>query len=1133
MYKRRKWLFPLCGLIFLLFHVLNCSVGMAAEVPLIFEDIGLKGLSNEERPKSAWIENQKAMFRDFIKDRTSDVMVVPIQVQGYAIDRPGRSLMSRYLSDYIEKTTSLKVADVSLVARALGENLRTFDSQDIYNLANSLGIKTLITGYVGHNLDGKMVLSILVQERGADGLLTSSTKVLRLDWKDIEFSDEVPPSAVFAGMLGEISAKLPIKKVKEYKVGEYKKVPNIPVPATAKDMISSTPTSLLVGAYYLQYIGLLYPENTTAKGHLFERALTALRSVSPNSPDYPLLKARALFYLHRRPAAMAALTKLTSPEEKAFVALINGNLPELKRLIHDIKSPLPKLMAQIELNDLQWSYGQQPSSESIIQEHPVWAEILGRRFSQEDSWDVQSNLDVKQIMDDAFPIKDFTAKSIMSGRMTLGQSPLSGEIVDLCSYRHYSQWLAAHRKTTVIPVNDTVNEIDYLDLLYHISEANLIKGLEKVILNQDLGKEGVALIDSYSSIYRDHPGMTALRGVALHKIFQRTKDKSLLKDSNKLLSNAAYWFQEKKRQKNYPYSIPAFDADYPCYGVDRRVLKGNMLFEKLISVIPKEDKLIKKTQGNIELNEQNLASLKRQIQSSIVGLKYSHDDYSSVISLVDRLLEYELNEQARIVIDTYNDRFDGNPKKSKYLSKIVARSNDSEKVVKTFEAEIAKNPDVFSTYRSLAEFYIKRGESSKAVAVLNRYPFFINPNKGDRVDTSGNAFIAARSLYLTGRMEEAIPFFKIAADSGTGSDSEMQSAYFLYIVEGNYMEAAQHGLDMINRYDDGYIEYLSMLYLLGYRDKAWSVINTLELENYTPDIWIPLMVGLRIDSKTNEEIVKWIMEGRLMGVNRDDIELLILRTHLIDRKVDDKSISTVLNSVISNFKANQYRSSTDKEPYLGWFGDSYLLIKKGQHEHAFDMLSRKSSDIKTPLINYQIGSLPYYIWSGLKSGKKEIINKYFSEMSNEEMKDGFDYQLSFAVYHGLQADHKAAIEYLKKASYRIPFIKNRPLFPWNQLVEICDWLYQDTKVAVYRDLALEFAKAHQRVWPMYSWAYAVEAKYTSSEQDRIRALAITLYLDKNSERISAFSESEKNKALKWLEKNNPFKKDNKVKGAHI
>jgi hypothetical protein len=40
--------------------------------------------------------------------------------------------------------------------------------------------------------------------------------------------------------------------------------------------------------------------------------------------------------------------------------------------------------------------------------------------------------------------------------------------------------------------------------------------------------------------------------------------------------------------------------------------------------------------------------------------------------------------------------------------------------------------------------------------------------------------------------------------------------------------------------------------------------------------------------------------------------------------------------------------------------------------------------------------------------------------------------------------------------------------------------------------------------------------------DRIRALGLALYMDRHSAHIAHFSKDDRDKALKWLEHNNPF-----------
>jgi len=98
-----------------------------------------------------------------------------------------------------------------------------------------------------------------------------------------------------------------------------------------------------------------------------------------------------------------------------------------------------------------------------------------------------------------------------------------------------------------------------------------------------------------------------------------------------------------------------------------------------------------------------------------------------------------------------------------------------------------------------------------------------------------------------------------------------------------------------------------------------------------------------------------------------------------------------------------------------------------------------------------------------------------------------------------------------------------------QIVELCEWLYEDSKDKRHRELALKWSKDYQVIQPMFAWAYAIEAKYTRNTKDKIRALAFAQHLDPQSARIAGFSKRDKAKASKWMKKHNPFKE--KVKST--
>ena len=125
----------------------------------------------------------------------------------------------------------------------------------------------------------------------------------------------------------------------------------------------------------------------------FVRALAALDELAPDSPDVRLLKARALFHLDRRPAALHALGTPQTSAERAMLAAINGNLPDLEREVAQIESPVHRLLAEIELADLRDHYGVLERAQFVrdvvprIGNSPEWGLLLHRRYMEWDRWE--------------------------------------------------------------------------------------------------------------------------------------------------------------------------------------------------------------------------------------------------------------------------------------------------------------------------------------------------------------------------------------------------------------------------------------------------------------------------------------------------------------------------------------------------------------------------------------------------------------------------------------------------------------------------------------------------------------------------------------------------------------------------
>ena len=68
----------------------------------------------------------------------------------------------------------------------------------------------------------------------------------------------------------------------------------------------------------------------------------------PDSPDYRVLKARALMYMGLRPAALRSLGTPATAEQKHLFAVLNGNLPEVQSNRPGVAPGIRALIAMVE-----------------------------------------------------------------------------------------------------------------------------------------------------------------------------------------------------------------------------------------------------------------------------------------------------------------------------------------------------------------------------------------------------------------------------------------------------------------------------------------------------------------------------------------------------------------------------------------------------------------------------------------------------------------------------------------------------------------------------------------------------------------------------------------------------------------
>ncbi|HEY3488679.1 MAG TPA: hypothetical protein VGK27_00995 [Candidatus Deferrimicrobiaceae bacterium] len=1077
-----------------------------------------------------WQDGKKALYVALLKGKINDVLIVPFQPEENGIDLPGRALMTRYLDDRLRRTTGFRIPDPTLVARALGENARTFPDVEVYRLANDLGIRFLIRGFVGHNLKETMSVKLLVQERKAGTPLAPETPVARLEWTGLSFSDERPPEEAFLGLIDNVVAKFPITQTRKSETKRFGMVGPIALPSTIPELAEAKSVSPAENAWRLQALALLFPEDAPEREQLFERSLVALVSVAPESPDYRLLKSRALFYLARRPAAVAALGFPETADETYFSAYLDADLPTARKAMERIGSPLARVMAEIEVNDLDWAFDQNLPERArypaLTKEIPAWEMVMTCRLLERDGWTVPSNLLVKDRMDQEFPAPGAKAKELAAGMLILAESPGKGEDVLLSAHRHYRKVMELEGKQ-LYSGDDSASPSrrDALELLTAIGERNVVKEINLRGNIQALPEKAIEELDFVDGVYNGYPELLLLRAQSEKRISEtRQQDgrSSLLAAAREHAAEAFYrsagqtgvarrsqeFLEEQKADMTL---LAGYDRDYPrrwdwnySGPGDRLALRKEALTGRNASSLP----------------DGSYPALK----NGELGLLYTHAGFSWFTWLVENL---PANPASRSAVDAFvaanGRRFAGHRGQASFRAKRDLGKGEPQAAVRIYKEAIDASPRVWQPYADFGKMLMAGGEVDNAFELYRSYPLFGDtgndpgPNK---VGLSNQACEVGQEFFWAGYPDKAIPFFKASAGYKTGSGAGMVAAARVATIEMDFPRAAAYALESFKRYNNAYSlrDYLGLLHLFGYGKQVWPLFDTVVSKGLNPPVWYSAFIGHRLDGSRDDEILTWYGRPEIRNVEGNGIGSPMMLELFVDRPVDEQLVAKIREAEVNRPATGvEDRYVAEAPGRVSDLAGIYWRVKSGNvgdvmpAARSIEFMQRQP-DLIGPI-------LPYMVWGSVKSG---IGPSYAQFAERYREKSPFDYELAKAAIAAGTGNHDEAVRRLKAASFRIPR-EAQPIPPWYRLVEWAEWFYADSKRPEYRELALDWAKRHQRIQPMYAWAYAVEARYAEEGPARTRALAMALHLDRRSERITAIPEAEKEKAREWLKANNPFK----------
>jgi len=1076
-----------------------------------------------------WSKNQAVQYRDLLRNKKQQILILPFQVRNHGIDKPGRMLMTRYLTAAIEKMTQTKMINPSLLEYALGENNRRFNEDTVFDLAQDLKTKVLVTSYVGHDNSGKMALTLKIQ-REKDTFISSQTPIEQYEWQNIPFSHDELPSEQFKLLIDEIVQKIISKPYQQsviFEIDEENSRKAQILFDSPKELLEKDIDNLIDESRYLQLLALLHPETSERKQErLFERSLVALMNVSQSNSEAAVLKARAYFYLFRRPKAIALLKQKISPQEKALFSFMQGNLEQQRLHTKNITGKINKLIASIELSRLNYQYNQQlekPALEKLKLLPEYWQYYVARAIVDSDLWFADQNLSIKFLLDKNFPVAGLDALSIFGAELSRQQLPDELEVTR-ATLKHINILYKENTKALLLKrYSHQLVPLDEIELLQALILSNVYKTASIIGKNQGRLDSGLAYLRSIESIFLGNIPLKSLEAKFLWRKFLKA---------------------EREEQTNLNTQQIEIRKKYFNFGGGQSKFGSQLFFgNTLISKTSKNaaEDWSELTEEGLRLSFTSDFPLRTYWFNKLPSIKFRWDadklaeqfDYlQTEFKLAQLYYEKAPKEDKYNIIQAIKQRFKGHPNKLEFLSQLDAEDSGILDTQKLFENEIKNKSTNWSIYVKSGKEYIRQGNYKRAKKIFLSYPLFKEQNNINTVALSNRAYEAGNYFFWRGDMDGARALYQISADYKTGSNAGLASHVRLALLDNDFETATYYSLQRAERYnsDFAYRDYMTLLHLQGKHKQANLIFDRLIMEKRKAYITTSVFIGHRIQGFTETQSLDWIMQDKFKEVrfgNEYFRELYGKRALLIDR-------SPTL-SQLEKFQQLQYIPVGYSAKHQLAQTEAYIKLKNNDLDSVRQQFA--SDDMRvTHKFYYLTNMMPYFAYAFSETNDEYYVklplaaqrirnkNRYVEEVHRYSF-EVFDKWLAHAFVESENGNYNDSIVYLEKAFADRPHTKNRTLYTWYQLVEACEWLYQRSGHQAYLTLLLDWSKKYQIIQPWFAWAYAIEAKYTKDPVAKKRALGVALYLDKYSQYIAHFSDTEKSEAETWFLLNNPFNKD--------
>jgi tetratricopeptide (TPR) repeat protein len=537
------------------------------------------------------------------------------------------------------------------------------------------------------------------------------------------------------------------------------------------------------------------------------------------------------------------------------------------------------------------------------------------------------------------------------------------------------------------------------------------------------------------------------------------------------------------------------------------------------------------------------------------ALYNSTSELEPLRSLVWQLGLQKKWDQVDEVFRSIGGRFAGHPGLPVLQAKNSMRKGDLDSAERSYGEALGIQPDAWEARKELGTLLFERAQVAKAAELFTAYPGFKKGSTEHRVAVANNAFEAGSLFYWSGNFAQALPLYRIAADLQTGSEGSLSSETRIALIDGDFATAMAISLDRARRYQSPYAyrDYLSMLHAAGRSTESWDGFNSLVGRMTQPQIWESVLVGHRIEGKSEAEIGAWAGLYRKSGHFFSHAAMYALRAAVTDRPGTDELPTRIAALdrpvwMIRGTPPSVVRPSVDGQSQLVLgpnaprpatlpsavfdrgpkaqiksdlvrFAEAYRAIRKGELATARSILEEAVTFFDP--VNVNLGYLlPYLAYASVKSRDTAALQTALARFAPQDQR--FDYHLANAVLQASAGKAGDALQSLRLALHRRPYTESRPLMTEYQLAEVSEWIYQMTRDAKIKEFVLGWAKANQTFQPWHAWAYALEAKLAPNGPARTRAIALAHYLDKDSEHLVGVPKRDVDAAVKEFSGKNPF-----------